>query len=73
MDIFVILNWLSVDDIALATNKEGKVITFDDYGEAHNYARDNFNFSWEIVCLKIYNNSKWGNYPSFFLKFYIIG
>lgn len=46
---FVILNWNSILDIALACDVEGDPMVFDAFEDAEKYAKESFAWNYKIV------------------------
>ncbi|MFH1897814.1 MAG: hypothetical protein ABH886_06200 [Candidatus Desantisbacteria bacterium] len=46
---FVILNWNSISDIALACDETGSPLVFDIPEDAEKYAKESFAWNYEVV------------------------
>lgn len=46
---YVILNWVSILDIALASDVEGDPMVFDTQEDAEKYAKESFAWNYKIV------------------------
>lgn len=49
MSNYIILNWNSLEDIAIAVDRKGNTIIFDSEAKANIYAIRNFAWNWKVV------------------------
>jgi len=47
----IIVNWSTAEDVELVREEDGTVMLFNTYNDAHDYAREEMNFFWDIVSL----------------------